>query len=205
MTKKKKNQKIKKNNNVDNDFLHVDPARIRFQHSRIRPFFSGCGRSITETLESIRRRETAPEDLPPIQVLVGPIGEDGQPWYFSLNNRRLWVFKRCREEGLLNNNQIHVRVRSPKSSGEESRYTIENCALEAKLMREPSTTSQKPEEKGRSTDEEISTLPIEHGGSDPKSDRHQVFLDTPDDESSSDDSFEERSNLFSVLLLETTD
>lgn len=48
--------------------IAVDPARIRFQHSRIRPFFSGCGRHLQETLESIRSGEISAEDLPPIQV-----------------------------------------------------------------------------------------------------------------------------------------
>lgn len=50
------------------EWVSVDPSRIRFQHARIRPFFSGCGRSVTETLDSIRRKELQPEDLPPIQV-----------------------------------------------------------------------------------------------------------------------------------------
>jgi hypothetical protein len=48
--------------------LQVDPARVRFQHSRIRPYFSGCGRSVEATLDSIRRGELSPLDLPPIQV-----------------------------------------------------------------------------------------------------------------------------------------
>jgi hypothetical protein len=123
-------------------FILADPDRIRFQHSKIRPYFSGCGRSVMETLESIRRKEMTPSDLPPIQVIVGPQTEDG-PWYFSLNNRRLWVLKRCREEGLLDKNQIRVRVRSPKSSAEASRYSLENCALEAKMMKESAPSEKK--------------------------------------------------------------
>lgn len=69
------------------------------------------------------------------KVIVGPEAEDG-PWYFSLNNRRLWVLKRCREEGLLENNSIRVRVRAPKSESEMERYTLQNCAVEAKFLRE---------------------------------------------------------------------
>lgn len=34
------------------------------------------------------------------------------------------------------NNKIPVRVRSPKSQAEVERYSIENCSLEAKVMRE---------------------------------------------------------------------
>jgi hypothetical protein len=115
------------------DLIWVDPERIRFQHSRIRPVFSGCGRSVVETLELIRRGDLLPSNLPPIQVLVGPESSEG-PWYFSLNNRRLWVLKRCREEGLLEDNKIQVRVRPPKSLSELSRYTLENCAVEAKII-----------------------------------------------------------------------
>ena len=121
--------KKKKGTSTDGSWLEIDPRRIRFQHSRIRPYFSGCGRSVEDTLQVIREGKLDPRDLPPIQVLVGP-----DDWYFSLNNRRLWVLKRCREEGLLET--IRVRVRAPKSAAEATRYTVENCALEAKLMRE---------------------------------------------------------------------
>lgn len=48
----------------------------------------------------------------------------------------MWVLKRCRDEGLLPNNVINVRVRQPKSVGEFERYSIANCAVEAKFIRE---------------------------------------------------------------------
>ena len=66
---------------------------------------------------------------------MGPEDDEG-PWYFSLNNRRLYVLKKCREEGLLEDNLIRVRVRQPKSGSEEEHYTLENCAVEAKFIRE---------------------------------------------------------------------
>lgn len=72
----------------------------------------------------------------PMQIIVGPETEEG-PWYFSLNNRRLWVLKRCREEGLLFNNLVKCRVRGPKSNAEALRYSLENCAVEAKIMKAP--------------------------------------------------------------------
>ena len=65
---------------------------------------------------------------------MGPDADEG-PWYFSLNNRRLWVLKRCREEGLLVNNLVKCRVRAPKSNAEALRYSLENCAVEAKVMK----------------------------------------------------------------------
>jgi hypothetical protein len=50
------------------ELLYISPSRIRYQHSRIRPTFSGCGRSVTDTLDEIRRGELNPWDLPVIQV-----------------------------------------------------------------------------------------------------------------------------------------
>ena len=75
------------------------------------------------------------------QVLIGPDENDGLgPWYFSLNNRRLWVLKQCQKEGLLDNarcsGMIAVRVRAPRSEAEKQRYSVGNCALEAKFTRE---------------------------------------------------------------------
>jgi hypothetical protein len=63
------------NNYIDNtanrkDMIWVDPIHIRFQHSKIRPVFSSCGRTLMETLNSIRNNEMSPTDLPPIQVII---------------------------------------------------------------------------------------------------------------------------------------
>lgn len=69
---KNKGSQSKKSGNFkageSKEFIWVDPERIRFQHARIRPNFSSCGRALTDTLDSIRRREISPDDLPPIQV-----------------------------------------------------------------------------------------------------------------------------------------
>lgn len=76
--------------------IEVDPRRVRFAHSRIKPLFSGCGRTIDQTLAEIRAGKTVPSDLPMITVILGPIDTtDGQQWFYSLNNRRLYVFKVC--------------------------------------------------------------------------------------------------------------
>ena len=99
-------------------------------------------------MEEIRQGKLEPNALPPIQVLIGPTDDDGLgPWYFSLNNRRLWIFKQCYKEGLLDNerynNKIAVRVRLPKSEAEKERYCIQNCALEAKFIRESDPNNKK--------------------------------------------------------------
>jgi len=85
-------------------------------------------------LEDIKSGETKLTDLPPIQVLVGSGSSDG--WYFSLNNRRLWVLKQLRDGGFLEEqgNLVKVRVRQPKSQSEQDRYNISNCALNARIM-----------------------------------------------------------------------
>jgi hypothetical protein len=116
--------------------MDVDPALIRFAHSRIRPVFSGCGRSLEGTLAEIRAGQTKPSDLPMITVIQGPC-EEAQTWYFSLNNRRLWVLKACKEEGLLagKSGLIRVRARGPKKH-EVERYTMANCANTATFLRE---------------------------------------------------------------------
>ena len=196
----------------------VDPARIRFQHSRIRPVFSGCGRSVTQTLESIRQGELSPSDLPPIQVLVGPVDDkhpDDGPWYFSLNNRRLWVLKRCREEGLLENNKIYVRVRQPKSEAETARYSVENCALEAKIMPEKGVSSSNKETTSTADDiqeslKNLNTSEQEGDNSDQDRSRkkqpamgesdEEVSSSSSDADDSSDDEPDGRSNRFASLF-----
>lgn len=193
---KNKKGKSSKNNSAaacDGDVLiTVDPARVRFQHARIRPHFSGCGRSVVQTFNDIREGRLKPAELPLIQVIVGPIADDGERWYFSLNNRRLWVLKRCREEGLLENNQIRVRVREAKSSSEMERYSLQNCALEAKFIRDPEfKLKQKGADKGEG---------VENG--------EAIVLDTKavdvDADESDDESDQEvipnRSNPFAVLM-----
>mmetsp|Transcript_8466 Transcript_8466/g.20910 ORF Transcript_8466/g.20910 Transcript_8466/m.20910 type:complete len:239 (-) Transcript_8466:98-814(-) len=177
--------------------IWVDPSRCRFQHSRIRAHFSGCGRSVHETLEDIQAGTTKISDLPPIQVIVGGGSESGdeeedvsggEPWYFSLNNRRLWVLKRLRDEGFLEpyGNKVAVRVRQPKSQKEKERYTLANCSLDAKLMGDkkqaPKTQDRKqkiPEEQP-ATESVTAQLRNTKGGAD-------------DDSESSDDGGDEAS------------
>jgi hypothetical protein len=126
--------------------------------SRIRVFVLGL----------TKRGKLEPCDLPPIQILVGRphddddnedddnVNDDVGPWYYSLNNRRLWVLKQCHKEGLLDNerynNLIAARVRRPKSVDEVKRYSIANCALEAKLTRTGDGgggSAKKGKQKGR--------------------------------------------------------
>jgi len=65
---KKKKPKEEDDNGGGEEMIWVDPERVRFQHARIRPYFSSCGRALTETLDEIRAGKIQPSDLPPIQV-----------------------------------------------------------------------------------------------------------------------------------------
>eukprot|EP00700_Malawimonas_jakobiformis_P000842 EC719635.1.p1 GENE.EC719635.1~~EC719635.1.p1 ORF type:complete len:97 (+),score=3.53 EC719635.1:113-403(+) len=85
--------------------IQVDPARVRFMHAKIRPVFSD-GRRLEDTLADIVSGKVKVEDIP--QIVVIQVGSDQ---FYSMNNRRLWVFKQLRDRGLLPDNLVTVRVR----------------------------------------------------------------------------------------------
>ena len=101
----------------------IDPEIIYFTHSKIRSVFSGCNKTINETIEEIRSNKIQPSSLPYITVYY-----DGNN-YYSQNNRRLWVFKYCKQYGLLKDNVIPVRVRKMG----KNKYSTLTCSLNAKI------------------------------------------------------------------------
>ncbi len=107
----------------------IDPIEVYFTHSRIRPFFSGCGRRVLDTLSDIENGRLDLSSLPTITIL-----ENGQ-FFFSLNNRRLYVLKELRKKGLLPNDQIRVRIKQANPQ-ECTRYVVGKCALNASIMKE---------------------------------------------------------------------
>ncbi len=131
------------------NIIDIDPQSVMFTHSRIRPFFTGCGRRIEDTLLDITEHRISVEDLPLITV----IENDGH--YFSLNNRRLYVLKKLRTDGLLPNNSVKVYIKTALER-EKRKYTPEHCALEARIMNEHSTTSA---EESESTTSSSTTKP----------------------------------------------
>eukprot|EP00045_Choanoeca_perplexa_P009735 m.95206 g.95206 ORF g.95206 m.95206 type:complete len:263 (-) comp15010_c0_seq25:1496-2284(-) len=135
-------------------FGDVDPRRIRFAHARIKPMFSGCGRSLEQTLLELQEGTTKVSAIPKITIMVGPIeAETGEPWYFSLNNRRLYVFKQLRESGFLET--VPVRIRDMKVH-ERERYTVEKCGLNAKFLFRLDTTRNDDDQT-----EPLSTVPAD--------------------------------------------
>ena len=73
-------------------------------------------------------------DLPQITVIQrnSPDGKD-QMVYYSLNNRRLFLFKSLKKRGLLPGGKIPCRVRFVRPN-EMDRYTVERCSLQAKFI-----------------------------------------------------------------------
>lgn len=117
------------NGRVEKSHTLIDPETVRFTHSKIRPFFSGCGRKIADTLDDLVTGKIQVEALPVITVTAchGTL--------FSLNNRRLYVLKELRRRGLLKDNMVRVRLKTALKR-EEARYTVERCSLRATIMTE---------------------------------------------------------------------
>ncbi|KAJ6780229.1 hypothetical protein PWT90_01956 [Aphanocladium album] len=108
----------------------VDPKDVFFTFSRLRPRFS-CGRRVQDTLDAILGDELRPEDLPPISVLL----DSATGHMFSLNNRRLYVFKSLQAQGRLQT--IPVRIKPvPQTKRMKDKYTADKCAKTARLMLE---------------------------------------------------------------------
>ena len=108
----------------------VNPDDVFFTFSRLRPQFS-CGRRVEDTLNSILAGDLRPEDLPPIGVLLDP----ATGHLFSLNNRRLYVFKALKAAGRLST--VPVRIKPvPQTKRMTTKYTAEKCAKVARLMLE---------------------------------------------------------------------
>jgi hypothetical protein len=102
---------------------NVDPQMVRFAHSKIKPVFS-CGRTIEDTLTQILSGTLKICDIPQITLIEGPLDKKtNQQWFFSLNNRRLYLFKRLRELGHIPDNVVAVRVRAAQTH-EKERYTL---------------------------------------------------------------------------------
>ena len=86
-------------------FGECDPDNIYFTHSKIRKRFSGCNKTLDETYDEIKQQKIYPSDIPKITVYF-----DGAN-YYSQNNRRLWLFKKCKSDGLLPNGTINVLIK----------------------------------------------------------------------------------------------
>ena len=131
---KKKQQQETKNDveirHLGDGMIEINPSVIYFTHARIRPFFTGCGRRVEDTLMDIRNGSLAVDSLPKITVICN----GGN--YYSLNNRRLYVLKELRSSGTLMVIKARLKVALDR---EKDRYTVERMSLTARIMKERTT------------------------------------------------------------------
>jgi hypothetical protein len=156
MGKNKSNKGKKKSASAvsDDETILIDPEGVRFTHARIRPFFTGCGKRISETLQDIIEGRCALEDIPLITVIEGKEG-----CLFSLNNRRLYLIKELRARGLLENNMCRVRTKAGLPR-ELERYTTERCSLTARVMKEKGDDDGDNHAAGAGSDGEESMVAV---------------------------------------------
>lgn len=129
--------------------IRISPNQIYFTHSRIRGTFTGCSKLIEHTYKEIQDNIISITDLPLITVI------ENEGYYFSLNNRRLYLIKKLLAAGILSNDNL-VQVRLKKAvEREKERYTIARCALNATIMG--------VNDKGDDEDESIVTLTNSEG------------------------------------------
>jgi len=122
----------KRQNSNNSDVITIPVEDIYFTHSKVYPSFSGCGKKIVDTIDEILDGKITAKDLP--MITVHPCSSNPEA-YFSLNNRRLYVFKELMKMGRLNT--IDARLK-PLPSGKRNadRYTEEKCSKSCKIMKE---------------------------------------------------------------------
>ena len=76
--------------------INLSPAEIRFMQDSICQRFRN-GRSVNDTIEQISDGYMRVDDLPKIHVLI----KNG--YYYSFDNRRLYVYRVLHRRGLLKN------------------------------------------------------------------------------------------------------
>lgn len=119
-------------------YFEINPSIIRFQHSKIKPVFSD-GKSIESSYNEVKSNIEVLENIPKILVKY-----DNEGNYYSFNNRRLFLYKRLYDDGLIK--CIQVRLEKLKDN-ETNRYTKENCSLNAKYMYCSKEKNEEKEEK----------------------------------------------------------
>jgi len=103
----------------------LDPSIIHFTHSKIKPHFS-TGKPIVDTYKEIEEKNISINDIPTINVYY--IDQK----YYSLNNRRLYLFKMCKDNGLLPDNVISVNIKKIPSKKILQRFLSNDYSLVTK-------------------------------------------------------------------------
>lgn len=103
----------------------LKPSQIYFTHSNIRNRFTGCNKLLHETLDEIINMKTSINDIPKIKVYY--VIKNGEIYYLSENNRRLWLFKELEKLEKLTT----IEVRLEKTTNKK--YMKNQYSLNAKL------------------------------------------------------------------------
>lgn len=105
--------------------MWLEPAEIRFTHDSISPVFS-CGRRIYDTYDELSRGFKSVHDIP--RMIVTYIGGE---WYTYTGNRRLWVFQKLQNEGVIH----EICVDTTDMAVPRSKFTTQNGGTSVKVRR----------------------------------------------------------------------
>ena len=111
---------MKNKNNSNKAILYkLRPSSIYFTHSKIRKQFTGCGKTLQTTLSELINGNTHISKIPNIKVYYDSKGN-----YYSMNNRRLWVFKEMEAMNLLETIDVYLEPVPKNSNIEKNIYSM---------------------------------------------------------------------------------
>ena len=142
-------------------YLDISPDMVYFTHSRVRPFFSGCGRRLVDTLKDLEEGSMKLETLPQITILSTPTSAtDGI--YFSLNNRRLWVLKSLKAKGIIDTVRVRVKDALPRELEKYNAPHIGRTVM-ATIMNEHEKSEEQDEDEAEEdeADEKVAKAPVQ--------------------------------------------
>lgn len=98
--------------------IELNPSIIYFTHSKIRNRFSGCSKTIDETYNQIINGEISIDIIPKISVYY----HDNK--YISLNNRRLYLYKKLYNEERLKTIKVNIKQLPSNSRIKTNEYSL---------------------------------------------------------------------------------
>ncbi|XP_076817069.1 uncharacterized protein LOC143462702 [Clavelina lepadiformis] len=124
--------------------IKLRPSKIRFMHKTINSNFSD-GKSVNETVEKISSGEMSVNDLPKIKVTK----KNG--FYYSFDNRRLYVYRVLELRGLLDTVEVK---KAPVRFFQEERFTTDNNGRCVRLAVGPTLPHASAESPASSSSDE---------------------------------------------------
>lgn len=100
--------------------ININPSIVYFTHSRIRSQFTGCGKLLMETLSELRSNPNKVIEIPKIKVMY----DKERNTYYSMNNRRLWVFKKLYDDGLIKEVPVYLEPLKKNSKMKNNQYSL---------------------------------------------------------------------------------